>query len=170
MPGDGVHNPSDDTALLVAIAALANTLVLIQAALVIIDNEVGQVHTVVDAIRVVTDSTPVLTETGGTLTSDGTEQDIYINNAPAGVFRPICVKIDFTNVTVTETVVLREYYRIVDGGNLIRQDEATIVGIPENRLINIELEPNRFGVEVTLELTAGTNRDFDWEVFYEETP
>jgi len=170
MAGDGVQNPSNDTALLAAIAALANTLVLIQAALVIIDNEVGQVHTVVDAIRVVTDSTPVLTETGGTLTSDGTEQDVYINNAPAGVFRPIKVNVDTTNSTITETVIIREYYRIIAGGGWVIEDEKEYNAAVALPCIPIELNPTRFGVRVTLEKTAGTNRDYDWEVFYEETP
>ena len=164
------HNPYDDTVLLGLIADLADDLILITAALVIIDNEVGIIDAVVDAIRVVTDATPVLTETGGTLTADGTEQNVYINNAPAGVYKPICVKIDFTNHTATETVVLRTYYRIEDGGGLIQDDEVTYVGVPTVPLINIELLPTRFGVEVTLEKTAGTNRDYLWEAFYEETP
>ena len=168
--GEGLHNPSDDTALLAAIADLADTLILIQAALIIIDNEVGQVHTVVDAIRVVTDATPVLTETGGTVTADGTEQNVYINNAPAGVYRPICVKIDFTDHTATETVVLRTYYRIAAGGGWLQDDEVEYVGIPTVPLINVELLPTRFGIRVTLEKTAGTNRDYLWEAFYEETP
>ncbi len=168
--GACVENPYDDTALMAAIADLADTLILIQAALIIIDNEVGQVHTVVDAIRVVTDATPVLTETGGTVTADGTEQSVYINNAPAGVYKPICVKVDFTNHTATETVVLRTYYRIAAGGGWLQDDEVEYVGIPTVPLINVELLPTRFGIRVTLEKTAGTNRDYLWEAFYEETP
>ncbi len=167
---EGVENPYDDTAPMAAIADLADTLILIQAALIIIDNEVGQVHTVVDAIRVVTDATPVLTETGGTVTADGTEQSVYINNAPAGVYKPICVKVDFTNHTATETVVLRTYYRIAAGGGWLQDDEVEYVGIPTVPLINVELLPTRFGIRVTLEKTAGTNRDYLWEAFYEETP
>ena len=168
--GEGVENPYDDTALMAAIADLADTLVLIQAALVIIDNEIGIIDAVVDAIRVVTDATPVLTETGGTVTADGTEQNVYINNAPAGVYKPICVKVDFTNHTATETVVLRTYYRIAAGGGWLQDDEVEYVGIPTVPLINVELLPTRFGIRVTLEKTAGTNRDYLWEAFYEETP
>ncbi len=170
MTGDGVSNVYDDTALVAAIADLDDDLILIAAALVIIDNEVGIIDAVVDAIRVVTDATPVLTETGGTLTADGSEQNVYINNAPAGVYRPICVKIDFTDHEATETVVLRTYYRIADGGALILDDAQTYIGVPTVPLINIELLPTRFGVQVTLEKTAGTNRNYLWEAFYEETP
>jgi len=52
-------------------------------------------------------------------------------------------------------------------GALILQDELTYAGLISPELINIDLEPNRFGVQVTIEKTAGTNRDYDWEVFYE---
>jgi len=153
MSGGNVHNPA-------AIDTLA-----LEATL----EDVGED---VNAIREVTDAEPVLEETGSQLTTDGNVQTIYINNAPAGVFRPICVKIDFTNHTVTETVVLRTYYRISPdvGAALILQDEVTYVGVVSPELINIDLEPNRYGIEVTIEKTAGTNRAYDWEVFYEVHP
>ncbi|GAI48574.1 unnamed protein product, partial [marine sediment metagenome] len=66
----------------------------------------------------------VLTETGGTVNTDGTEQDVYINNAPAGVFDPQKVMIDFTNQTAAETVIVRTYYRIKSGGDYIKKDEV----------------------------------------------
>ena len=151
----GVRNPTDVSDLEAAVAAIAATL--------------GLVETDVTLIRAIIEALGVLTETGGELTTDGTEQNVYINNLPAGVFRPICVKIDFTNQTVTETVVLRTYYRIkraVDGGVLRLQDTVTFAGPQDPVLVNIDLEPNRFGVSVTIEKTAGTNRAYDWEVLY----
>lgn len=136
--------------------------------------DVAAVQTVVDAnavalaaIKAVTDALAVLTEAGATVTTDGTEQDVYINNAPSGIFLPIMVKIDFTNHTATETIILRTYYRIKTGGNYIQQDAITYVGVVSPELINIRLEPNRFGIKTTIEKTAGTNRDYDWEAAYE---
>jgi len=86
---------------------------------------------------------------------------------PLGVFNPICVKIDFTNQTATETVIIRVYYQIVAGAAApILQDSQTFTGVVSPELINIDLEPNRFGVWVTIEKTAGTNRDYKWEAFY----
>lgn len=107
-----------------------------------------------------------LTETGATLTTDGTEQNIYINNAPAGVYDPKMIIIDFTNQTGTETVVVREYYRIKSGGGLVKIDEVTFTGVQSPLLKMITLEPNRFGTKVTIEKTAGTNRDYDVEAVY----
>ena len=148
MAGEGIHNPANIDTL-----ALEATVAAIQ-----ID---------VTTILAQTNALGVLTETGGTLTSDGNEQNIYINNAPDGVYEPRFVKVDFTAHTVGETVVLREYYRIKDGGGWILEDSVTYVGLVSPELIKIDLDPNRYGVKVTLEKTAGTNRAYDWEVAYE---
>ncbi len=105
-------------------------------------------------------------ETGGEVTTDGTEQTVYVNNAPQGVFEPNVVKIDFTNQTAAETVVIRYYERIRLGGDWIRQDMVPIVGVQADPDIFVELVPNRFGVWVTMERTAGGAFDYDWEALY----
>ena len=159
MSGEGITNTYDDAYLLALIA--------------ILDAICDSILEDTDAIREVTDAEPVLEETGGSIITDGTEQDIYINNAPAGVFRPVCVKIDFTNQTATETVVIKTYYRIspVAGSALILQDTVTYAGVVSPELINIDLEPNRYGVWVSIQNTAvGVHRAYDWEVFYEVHP
>jgi hypothetical protein len=108
-----------------------------------------------------------LTETGGTVTTDGTEQNVYINNAPAGVFDPKIVQIDFTNQTAGETVVIREYYRIKSGGGMVKMDEVTFAGVQDPLLKNVTLEENRFGVQVTIQRTAVVvDRAYDWEAVY----
>ena len=143
-----VHNPAD-----------INTLAL--------EASVQDLQDDVTDIKATTDGLPVLSETGGTVTTDGTEQNVYINNTPLGIFRPVCVKIDFTNHTAGETVIVREYYRIKVAGNIILQDAVTYTGVPANPLISIDLDPNRFGIKITIEKTAGANRAYDWEAFYE---
>ena len=156
MSGDGLDNIYNDTDLLALIA--------------IIDAIVDAILEDTNAIREVTDAEPVLEETGGSLTTDGNVQTIYINNAPAGVYKPLCIMIDFANHTATETVVIRELYRITDGGALSVHDELEFAGVVDNPIVIIDLSPTRHGIEVTIEKTGGTNRDYDWEVFYEETP
>jgi len=111
----------------------------------------------------------VLTETGGTVATailNGT-YDVYRNSAPAGVFRPVKVMIDFSKQTAAETVIVRTYYQIAPApAVLIKKDEVTFAGVQDPGLINIELEPNRFGVLVTIVRIAGDEKDYDWEVFY----
>jgi len=107
-----------------------------------------------------------LTETGGTLTTDGTEQDVYINNAPAGLYTPKIVLIDFTNHTAGETVVVKSYYRIKSGGGWIENTLDTYAGLQSPELIHLALKDTRYGIKVTAEKTAGGNQDYDWEVVY----
>ncbi|MBA7681801.1 hypothetical protein ES703_90141 [subsurface metagenome] len=108
----------------------------------------------------------VLTETGGTVTASGigTPDNVYVNDAPAGVFDPQKVMIDFSDLDVGEVATVRTYYRIKSGGDLKLKDELEFAGVQDRPLINIELEPNRFGIEVTIEATAAVV--FDWEVLY----
>lgn len=108
----------------------------------------------------------VTMETGGSITTDGTEQTIYINNAPAGVYEPLKLMVDFTNQTQAETVIIRTYYRINLLGALIKKDEVTFAGEQDPPLINVELEPNRYGIWVTIQRTAGAAWVYDWAVFY----
>ena len=112
-----------------------------------------------------------LQETGGTVTSDGTEQDVYINNAPSGIYEPRLVRVDLTNSQAGETIILRSYHRIKTGGDLIQDSwelAFTFEGVQTApALMDVPLQPNRYGVKVTLERTAGVARDYDWEVFYE---
>ena len=158
--GEGVHNVFDPTTV------LANQVIL-QAAIAALQADVDLLEIDVDAIMAIVEAEAILEETGGTLTTDGTEQNVYINNAPAGVYEPRWFNINFTNHTVTETVIIRTYYRTVAGGGWVEDDSETIVGVPVSLLICIELKPTRFGIRITAEKTAGTNRDYAWEVFYE---
>ena len=156
----GIHNPYDDTALVASI-------VVLQAAVDDLDADVVLLQADVDAIQAIVEAEAILEETGGTLTTDGTEQNVYINNAPGGVYEPRWFNINFANHTITEAVTIKVYYRNVDGGAWVQDDSQAFVGVPVNLLISVELKPNRFGCRVTAEKTAGTNRAYVWEVFYE---
>ena len=126
---------------------------------ILIETTIANIFNAVNAIL-------TLTETGATITTDGTVQTIYINDAPAGVFSPKKVLIDFSNQTATETVIIREWYRIKSGGGYIEKDNVTFAGVQTPLLKNVILEDNRFGVKVTIEKTGGTNRDYVWEAIY----
>lgn len=121
------------------------------------------------AMEPIISALPTQNVTDGTVTTDGSEQDVYKYDAPTGTFKPVYVKIDFTNHTATESVTLRTYYRIKTGGNYIKQNEVSwALSVPSPLLVNIDLESNRWGVKVTIEKTAGTNRAYDWEAVFEE--
>ena len=154
MAGDGVRNTFSDAALIVIIAAM-------QA-------NVTNILALVTLIEAVTSALPTLSETGGTVTTDGTEQNVYVNAAPLGEYNPICVTINCTAQTAGETIVVRLYYDNAPGGaGAILVDEVIYAGVISPEMIIIDLDPNRYGVWVTIERTAGVARAYLWDVHYE---
>jgi len=132
-------------------------------------SSISEILTIVLATFDLVNAMLILEETGGvvTTTGPGTEDVVYINNNPAGVFKPKVVKINFTNQTAAETVVVRTHHRDEDGGGLIKDSEVAFAGVQDPLLKNITLQPNRFGVDVTIERTAGVAKAYRWEVFTE---
>lgn len=113
-----------------------------------------------------------LSETGGLLTADGSEQTLHINNAPLGNHVPTTLLVDLDNMAGGDTTVIRVYYRITAGGGLQLEDFQSYTGADGGlansiKLVAIDLNPNRFGVQITLEQTAGVNRTYRWEYFEE---
>jgi len=109
----------------------------------------------------------VLTETGGTvtLTAPATEDTVYVNDAPAGVFKPLLVTVDLSDLALGEIATIRTYYRITAGGTARLKGAPVIFnGVQAEPMKDIELQPNRFGLEVTIDGTTGVV--VDWEVFY----
>ena len=113
-----------------------------------------------------------LQETGGSVTTDGTEQTLYINDAPLGVFRPVVLYVDLDAMVAGDTTVFRVYYRIVSGGGLQLIDFQTYAGQDGGlansiKLIGIDLGPVRYGVQVTIQRTVQGDRAYPWAVFVE---
>ncbi len=120
----------------------------------------------IDTIEAKTSAMSILDETGGNLTTDGSEQNLYIENTPTGVFVPICIDIDFTNQGGGETTTLRYYKRLYSGGAWVMFDEEVFVGVQDPLGKTITLLPNRYGIKVTID-GDGANA-YRWSVYYEE--
>lgn len=123
---------------------------------------VNQIFALVNAIL-------TTTETGGTVNTAalGTEYTIYENDSPGGVFEPMKVMIDFSAQDVAETVVVRLYYRIRPSpAAKILKDQIVFEGVQGLPLKNIELEPNRYGLRVSIQRNAGIAQDYPWAVYY----
>jgi len=76
------------------------------------------------------------------------------------------VKIDMSDNAVGDTVIVREYERIIPGGGWVKVDQIVFAGVQSLPMKHVKLEPNRSGVKVTLESASG--QDYDWEVLYSE--
>jgi hypothetical protein len=132
----------------------------------------GAVDTTTEQIAAQTGAMLTLSATGGTLTADGTEQTLVIVNEPLGCWIPRTLFVDLDNMVGVDSITLRVYCRLSDGGGLQLWDSQVFTG-PDGGLVNlakildIEFHPNRHGLQVTLEQTAGTNRAYNWEFFAE---
>jgi len=104
-------------------------------------------------------------ETGDTLTTDGTVQNLYVNNAPSGVFKPLVLKLDTTNMIAGDAITVTVNERLSATGGFVKQEEKAFNGVQDPALKKIQLYPNRFGITVTIQRTAGVDRTYTWEVF-----
>ena len=127
----------------------------------------------VAAIKVVTDQLLTWDSSEGTLTADGTEQDVYINDTPGDEFYPHVVFIDLDNMQAGDSTDIKVYYRVVAAGGQQLYDVTTYAGADgglagSRKIIAVTLLPNRRGVRVTLQQTAGVNRDYPWQAVLED--
>jgi len=70
-----------------------------------------------------------------------------------------------------DSIDIHIYYRIQPGGGLQLYDTMTYAGADGGlaggrKLIKIDLDDTRYGIQVTLTQTAGVMRTFDWCVTY----
>ena len=106
-------------------------------------------------------------ETGDTITTTAAEQDMYVNNAPAGVFKPLALTVNTTNMVAGDIIVIRSYERISPIGALELQSEKQFNDAQHEVLKKIPLYPNRSGVETTIQRVAvgvGGDKAYVWAV------
>lgn len=113
-----------------------------------------------------------LMETGGVITASGAEQTLWIESAPLGCQDARTFKVDLDNMAGGDTTVIRVYHRVVAGGGLQQENYVSYTGADGglangSKIAVIALTPNRFGIQITLQQTAGVNRAYTWEVFTE---
>ena len=162
------HTDIDGNAAVLAVIATLQAVVL--AAIAVLQAIVNAIQIDVTNILAVTNALPILEETGGTFTTDGTEQNLYINNSPTGVYRPVSLNINLSNHTAADTIQIRTLVRNAAGGALVQRDILSLAGALDSDSVDIDLPPSRFGIQITAQLTAGTNYALTWEVFYEVAP
>ena len=124
-----------------------------------------------DQIHAQTSAELTIQTTGGTLTTDGTEQTLYYDNEPLGVWCPVVLILDLDNMTGKEDIEIKVYHRMSDAGALklfqYVEWSGADGGLDDNMVIDeVALYPNRHGYHITLELTTGDNKEIPWELYY----
>jgi hypothetical protein len=99
----------------------------------------------------------------GTLTADGTEQTV----TELTVLGTLEGHIDLSNMASGDTVRIREYIRMKTGGAYQLYDSVDYSGALAQPALHMVKLPARYGVRITLQQTAGVNRDYDYNFFRE---
>ena len=107
-----------------------------------------------------------ITRYNGTLTADGTEQTIY-EHSDTKPFKVKDISIGPSNMDTGDTIVVMPWKKINSTGDYIEMEEVADVTYTGSGLSLIRLSDmvSQEGVKITIEQTAGTNRDYDWELF-----
>lgn len=117
------------------------------------------------SVQTLLDASLDLTSDRGTLLADGTEQIVFEFAAPTKEWVPDNINIDLSNMAAGDIVTVKTYIKFKSGGSYVEMDAEvysnaqTIPGIVATGF------PNRYGYKITLQQSAPTYRNFDWERF-----
>jgi len=77
--------------------------------------------------------------------------------------------IDLSNMQAGDRIVIREYIKLKSGGSYALYADGEYVDAQAEPAVHFVKLPAKYGVKITLEQTAGTIRDFDYNFFKEVT-
>lgn len=104
-------------------------------------------------------------EASGTLSATGAEDTV--KQIDDTVNQLHCF-IDLTLMQAGDTVVVRQYMKVKSGGTFVKYAEETYSDAQTLPMLYVVTKPANYGIKITLEQTAGTNRDYDWETFQQK--
>jgi len=102
----------------------------------------------------------------------GTENELF-SHVPIGVAKPQILKINLDEMVAADAIAVRLYYRYASEGGWVQEDYQPYANVDGglangSKSISVKLDPNPYGVRVTLAQTSGTKRDFAWFVVIDE--
>lgn len=99
----------------------------------------------------------------GTVTADGSEQGVveYLSIGRVAGY------IDASGMASGDTVVVRQYARIADGGSFLKYKQETYSGASDDPALYVHSKESRWGIRVTIQQTAGTYREYGYSFVVE---
>jgi hypothetical protein len=101
----------------------------------------------------------------GSVTMDGTEKNVVLDEVTGNPQRFLEGYIDLTPMASGDTIVVRQYMKIASAGNYIKYAEETYSGAQTLPLLYITTKSGRYGIKITAQQTAGTNRTLSFQFF-----
>jgi hypothetical protein len=101
----------------------------------------------------------------GSVAMDGTEKEVVLDEVSGNPSRFLEGYIDLTPMASGDTIVVRQYMKIASAGAYVKYAEETYTGAQTLPLLYIVSKPGRYGIKITAQQTAGTNRTLTYQFF-----
>jgi hypothetical protein len=105
----------------------------------------------------------------GTVTMDGTEKNVVLDEITGNPQRFLEGYIDLSPMASGDTIVVRQYMKIASAGAYVKYAEETYSGAQSIPLLFIVTKPGKYGIKITAQQTAGTNRTLTYQFFRRKT-
>jgi hypothetical protein len=105
----------------------------------------------------------------GSVTMDGTEKNVVLDEVTGNPQRFLEGYIDLTPMASGDTIVVRQYMKIAATGGYVKYAEETYSGAQTLPLLYITTKSGRYGIKITAQQTAGTNRTLQYQFFRRRT-
>jgi hypothetical protein len=100
----------------------------------------------------------------GTLKADGSEQTLVEYKGVGKVYGSV----DLQSMQAGDTVVLRQYVKVKDGGEYKKYGQETYSGVQALPIIYFTPKATDVAIKITLQQTAGEFGSFDYNFMKEE--
>jgi hypothetical protein len=105
----------------------------------------------------------------GSVVMDGTEKNVVLDEVSGNPSRFLEGYIDLSPMESGDTIVIRQYIKIAPAGNYVKHAEETYTGAQTLPLLYIATKTGRYGIKITAQQTAGTNRTLTYQFFRRKT-
>jgi hypothetical protein len=105
----------------------------------------------------------------GSVAMDGTEKNVVLDEVTGNPQRFLEGYIDLSPMASGDTIVIRQYMKITATGAYVKYAEETYSGAQTLPLLYITTKSGRYGIKITAQQTAGTNRTLQYQFFRRRT-
>jgi hypothetical protein len=105
----------------------------------------------------------------GSVVRDGTEKDVVLDEVTGNPQRFLEGYVDLTPMASGDTIVIRQYMKITATGAYVKYAEETYSDAQTLPLLYIVTKPGIYGIKITAQQTAGTNRTLQYQFFRRRT-
>jgi hypothetical protein len=105
----------------------------------------------------------------GSVTMDGTEKTIVLDEVQGNPQRFLEGYIDLSQLQEGDSIIIRYYVRIKDGGDYKEYFSREYSGKQPTQLLYAATKPAKYGIKITAQQTAGTYRTLQYQFFRRRT-